>query len=134
MRIKNNPRVFLSEDRRNPCINAGAKYNGETTTKYNDLQDEGVLVMVDLRAAIAVEDYCDDIETVRTVFNIVGFQKVLCGVGHFLLFVGCYKCFGGGEVFICATFYFDKNNSAAVINHNEVDFAGFAGEILCEGM
>jgi len=29
--------------------------------------------MVDLPAAIAVENYCDDVETVGAIINIVGF-------------------------------------------------------------
>ena len=99
-----------------------------------NLQNEGVLVVVNLFAAFGGKDYCYYIEAVRAVVDIMGSQEILCGVIQFLLLIAGYKGLGRSEVLVRAALDLDKDNRTVAIDHNQIDFTELAGKIAGQGM
>lgn len=77
--------------------------------------------------------YRNDIEAKRAVLYIVGCEKKACGPKQSGFFGGRDDGFSRCEVFIGPRFYLDENDRAVGVNHNQIDFAGFAGEVAGEG-
>jgi len=84
------------------------------------------------RAGLA-EHYCNDIKTIRAVLYIVGCKKIACSPKQSGFFSGRDDGLSRPEIFIGPRFHLDKDDRAIAIGHNEVDFAGFAGEVASEG-
>ena len=78
------------------------------------------------------EDYRDDIEAEGSVVYVVGCEEIAGGPEGFGFFGGGDNRLGRCEAFIGSGFYFDKDNTSIGIDHNQVDFAGFAGEVAGE--
>ncbi len=78
------------------------------------------------------KDYGDDVEAKGSVLDVVGGEKVAGGPGQSCFLWGCDDGLGGCEAFIGSGFYLDKNERAIGVDHNKVDFTGFAGEVAGE--
>ena len=88
-----------------------------------------VLVMCYLLGPVFAKDYGKNIESERSILYIVGRKKITGGPEESIFLCRCYNRFGRGKGFIGSGLYLDKNNRAVGIDHNEVDFTGFAGEV-----
>ena len=77
--------------------------------------------------------YRNDIKTKRAVLYVVGCEKITGGSGQSGLLGGGDGRLGGLESFGGFGSYLDKDDRAVAINHNQIDFAGFAGEVAGEG-
>jgi len=78
------------------------------------------------------EDYCNNIEAEGSVLDVVSCQKVAGGSCQFGFFGSGDDGFGGREAFIGSGLYLNKDNRAIGVDHNEVEFTGFAGEVAGE--
>ncbi|GAG53117.1 unnamed protein product [marine sediment metagenome] len=78
------------------------------------------------------EDYGNNVEAEGSVLDIVGGEKVAGGPGQSCFLWGCDDGLGGCEAFVGPGFYLDKNHRAVGVDHNKVDFTGFAGEVAGE--
>ena len=78
------------------------------------------------------EDYGDDVEAKGSVVDFVGGEKVAGGPGQSCFLWGCDDGLGGCEGLTGPGFYLDKNNRAIGVDHNKVEFTGFAGEVAGE--
>lgn len=88
--------------------------------------------MVYLLSAGAAEYYCNNVKAVGAIFDVVASEEVACGFEYFVLLVSCNEGFCGSEGVICSCFYLNENNGSVLVDHNEVNFAGFAGVISCK--
>jgi len=75
------------------------------------------------------QDYCNNIEAIRSVFNVTGGKKITCGSGEFFLFGRCNRRFSSSKFFIGSGFDLDEDYRAVSIGGNKVNLTGFAGEI-----
>ncbi len=82
-----------------------------------------------LFAAGLAEYYRHDVEATRSGLYIVGSEKITGCFAEFGLFGLCDDRLGRLEEFIDSCFYLNKDDDALVVDHNEVDFAGLAGEV-----
>lgn len=82
--------------------------------------------MSDLHRAFLAQDYRNDIEAVRPIFNIMAGQKIATGAKQLFLFVTRYGVFDIGIGFVGSGFDFDKDDSAVIAGHDKIDLAGFA--------
>ncbi len=85
-----------------------------------------------LRAAGSVENYRNNIEAKGAIFYIVGCKKILSSPEQPGFFRMCDGRFGWSKDFIGSGSDLNKDHGAVGINHNQVDFAGLAGEVTCE--
>jgi hypothetical protein len=85
-----------------------------------------------LRAAGSVENYRNYIEAKGAVIYIVGCKKILSSPEQPGFFRMCDGRFGWSKGFIGSGSDLNKNQGAVGINHNQVDFAGLAGEVASE--
>jgi hypothetical protein len=88
--------------------------------------------MVYLRRSFFTKYNSYNIETKRPVNNIIGCQKIACGLNHPVLLGGRNDRFRLCEGFIRPGFDFDKNNIPAGSDHNKVDFTGPTGKVASE--
>jgi len=79
------------------------------------------------------EDYGDYIEAEGSVVDFVCGEKIASGSYKFSFLRGGDDRFGRSERFIGAGLDLNENDCAISVDHNAVDFAGFAGEVACEG-
>ena len=93
---------------------------------------KGILVVSYLFGAGLAEDYGDNVEAEGSVVDVVGGEKVAGGLGQSCFLWGCDDGLSGCEAFVGPGFYLDKNNRAIGVDHNKVDFTGFAGEVAGE--
>lgn len=85
-----------------------------------------------LLAAGLAEHYCNNVKAERSVLNVVCGKKITGGPEESVFFGGGEYRFGRGKGFIGSGLYLDKDYGAVGIDHNEVDFTGFAGEVSGE--
>jgi selenocysteine lyase/cysteine desulfurase len=88
--------------------------------------------MSDLCGAGLANNYYDNIKAIGAIFYIMGCEKILGGPGQFGFLGGCDGRFGRAKTFVSSGPYLDKNNTSIGLGHNEVNFAGFAGEVARE--
>jgi len=96
------------------------------------LWHEGVLVVLYFGGAFWGEDYGDDVESEGAVGYVVGGEEGLGGPEQFGFFGIGDRLFGWAEGLVGASSDLDKYDGRVGINHNEVDFAGDAGEVAGE--
>lgn len=89
--------------------------------------------MSDLWSAGLAEDNGDHVESERAVVDVMRCKKIMGGLESLFFFGGGDDGLGGTEGFVCSGFYLNKNDTAIGIDHNKVDFAGFAQEVAGEG-
>ena len=85
------------------------------------------------RAAGLAKHYRNDIETKRAVLYVVRCEKITGGSGQSGLLGGGDGRLGGLESFGGFGSYLDKDDRTIDIDHNQIDFAGLAGEVAGEG-
>jgi selenocysteine lyase/cysteine desulfurase len=78
------------------------------------------------------KDYCNNVEAKGAIFYIMGCEKILGGPGQSGFLGGCDGRLGRAKTFVGSGPYLDKNNASISLSHNEVNFAGFAGEVARE--
>lgn len=81
---------------------------------------------------VFAKDYGKNIESERSILYIIGSEKITGGPEESIFLCSCYNRFGRGKGFIGSGLYLDKNNRTVGIDHNEVDFTGFARVIAGE--
>lgn len=79
-----------------------------------------------LHGAFLAQDYRNDVEAVRPIFNIMAGQKIATGAKQLFLFIARYDVFDIGIGFVGSGFYFDKDDSTVIVYHDKIDLAGFA--------
>jgi hypothetical protein len=77
--------------------------------------------------------YCDNIKSQWTVLDIACCDKIFSSPIHPGFFAVSDNRFSGCEIFIGAGFDLNKNNGTIAVNHNQIEFAGFAEEISGKG-
>ena len=82
-----------------------------------------------LWSAGPAKHYGDDIKAKGPVFYIMSGEKIPCGPELFGSLGMCDGGFGRAKGLIGFGPDLDKDYGAIGVNHNEVDFAGFAGEV-----
>jgi hypothetical protein len=82
--------------------------------------------------AFFAQHYCYYVKTKGPVLDVVGSKKKACRPEHsgFLGFGD--SRLGRAEILTCSGLYFDKDKRPVTIDHNQVDFAGLAGEVASE--
>ena len=75
------------------------------------------------------EYYGNDIKAKGPAFYIVRGEKIPCGPEQSGSLGMCDGCFGRAKGLIGFGSDLDKDDGAISIDHNKVDFAGFAGEV-----
>jgi hypothetical protein len=85
-----------------------------------------------LRAAGWCQHYRNNIKAKGAVLDIVGCKKILSSPEQPGFFRMCDGRFGWPKSFIGSGFDLNKDNGAVGIDHNQVDFAGLAGEVASE--
>ncbi len=90
--------------------------------------------MFDLWRAFWGQNEGYDIEAVGAGVDVVGGEEVAGGFDQAGSFGVGYGGFGGCEIFAGAGFNLDEYEGSVGVDHNEVNFAGFAGEISCESL
>jgi hypothetical protein len=88
--------------------------------------------MFQFRSAFSAENYCNNIETKGTIFNIIGGEKIPSGSEQSLSLGVRNRRFGRPKRFIGPGPHLDECDGPIRGDHNEVDFTGFAGEIAGE--
>lgn len=83
--------------------------------------------------AFFAQDDCYHVEAARAFFYVIYGKKMACGPDHSGFFGFGDRRLGGAEIFVSPGLYLDKDKRAVFVYHNQVDFAGFAGEITSEG-
>ena len=78
------------------------------------------------------QNYRNNVEAKETVFYIVSCKKILGGPVQFGFFSRGNNRLGRGETIISSGFYFYKNDSSIASDHNQINFAGPAGEVSGE--
>ena len=78
------------------------------------------------------QHYRNNIKAKGAVFYIVGCKKILSGPEQSGFLGRCDGRFGWPKGFIGSGSDLDKDDGAVGINHNQVDFAGLAGEVASE--
>jgi hypothetical protein len=86
-----------------------------------------------LLGAFFAQDDCYYVEAAGAFFDIIYGKKMACGPDHSGFFGFGDRRLGGAEILVSPGLYLDKDKRAVFIYHNQVDFAGFAGEITSEG-
>ena len=71
----------------------------------------------------------NDIKAKRAVLYIVRGEKIACGPEQSGSLGLCDGCFGRAKGLIGFGSDLDKDDGAISIDHNKVEFAGFAGEV-----
>jgi len=77
--------------------------------------------------------YRNDIKTKGSVLYVVRCEKITGGSGQSGLLGGGDGRLGGLESFGSFGSCLDKDDRAIDIDHNQIDFAGLAGEVAGEG-
>ena len=85
-----------------------------------------------LCGAGSAEHYRNNIKTKGSVLYLVSCEKIACGPEQSGFFSWRDDGLSRPEIFIGPTFYLDEDNRAVAINHNQIDFAGLAGEVASE--
>lgn len=85
-----------------------------------------------LSGAGLAEDDGNDVEAEGSVADVVGRKKITGGPCEFCFFGSSDNGLGGCEGFIGPYLYLDKDERAIGVNHNDIDFACFAGEVSGE--
>jgi hypothetical protein len=85
-----------------------------------------------LLGPVFAQDYGNNVKTEGSVLDVVCGEKITGGPEESIFLCRCYNRFGRGKGFIGPGLYLDKNNRTIGIDHNEVDFTGFAGEVSGE--
>jgi hypothetical protein len=88
--------------------------------------------MVYFRRSFLTNHNSYNIETKRSVNNIVGRQKIACSLHHSVFLGGRNYRFCLCEGFIRPGLNFDENNIPLGSDHNKVDFTGLTGEVARE--
>ena len=83
-------------------------------------------------AAGSAENNGDDVKSIRAVVDFVGGQEIAGGPEGFGFFCGRDDGLRRLKRVIGSGFHFDEDDGAVAIGHNQVDFAGFAGEVSGE--
>ncbi len=104
----------------------------KTNPNKANLDGEGVFVMPDLCRAGLPQHYRDNIESAGPIFNFVGCEKIPGGFFHSGFFGESDGRLDGLEIFARPCFDLDEDNASIAIDHNKVELAGPAGEILGE--
>jgi hypothetical protein len=94
---------------------------------------EGVFVVFYFWSGGLAEDDGDYVEAKRAVVDIVCGQEEAGGSGVFVFLCGVDDGFGGLKTLVGPCFHLDKDNRAVCVDHDKIDFAGFAGEVSGEG-
>ena len=88
--------------------------------------------MCQLLASGFAKDYGNNVKAERSIVYIIGSEKITGSPEESIFLCSCYNRFGRGKSFIGPCLYLDKNYRAIGIDHNEVDFTGFTGEVSGE--
>jgi len=94
---------------------------------------EGVFVVFYFWFGVFVEDNRNDVEAKGAVFYIISCEEIAGGSEQSGFFGSGDGIFGGGEIGVGFCSYLDEYNRGVSIDHDQVEFAGFAGEVACEG-
>jgi len=86
-----------------------------------------------LYGAFLAEDYCNHVEAKRAVLNVVGCKKIAGGLEQSGFLGRRDGGFNRAESFVRLGSDLDKYDGAVGSYHNQVDFAGLAGEVAREG-
>lgn len=78
------------------------------------------------------QHYCNHVETKGAVLNIMGCEKIAGGPEHSDFLDRGDGRLGWAKTFVRPGLYLDKDNTTVGIDHNQVDFAGLAGEVASE--
>ncbi len=97
------------------------------------LWHKSVFVISYLWGAFWRQDYCNNIKTKRPVINIVRCKKIAGGPYQSGFLGECDGRLGRAESFVRPGSDLDKDDGPVGIDHNQVDFAGLAGEVAGEG-
>lgn len=97
------------------------------------LWHEGVLVMSDFGRTFFSQHDCNHVESVRTIFYLMGGQKIPGRTSHPCLFGPSDGRFGRAEIFACPGFDLNKDQCAVAIDHDQIDFTCLAEKISREG-
>jgi len=88
--------------------------------------------MSDLCGTGLANNYCNNIKAKRSIFYIMGCEKIPSSAGQLVSLGGCNNLLGRTETFVSSGLHLDKDNASIGVGHNEVNFAGLAGEVACE--
>lgn len=88
------------------------------------LRHEGVFVVIYFWAGGFVEDNRNNIEAIRAVVDIICCEKIACGAEQPGFLGGCDRIFGGSEIGVGFCSYFDEDNRAIGVDHDEVELSG----------
>ena len=85
-----------------------------------------------LRGAFFAQYDCHHVEAIRAVLDLVGGKKVTCRPEHSGFFGFGDSRLGRAEILIRPGLDLDKDKRPVAIDHNQVNFAGLAGEVASE--
>jgi len=85
-----------------------------------------------LFGAFFAQHDCYNVEATGTVLDVVGGKKVACRSEHSVFFGFGDGRLGRAEILIRPGLHFDKDKRPVAVDHNQIDFAGLAGEIASE--
>jgi hypothetical protein len=85
-----------------------------------------------LRGSFLAQHYRNNIEAAGPVLYFTGCEEITGSYFEFIFFIESDNRFDGFEIFAGPGFYLDENDGAIGIDHDEVDFAGFTGEVAGE--
>jgi hypothetical protein len=104
-----------------------------TKYKITGLRHKSVFIMSYLLGAFFVQDDCYYVEAKGPVLDVVDGKKIACRPEHSGFFGFSNGRLGRTEILVRPGLDFDKDECPVSVNHNQVDFARFAGEIASEG-
>jgi len=96
------------------------------------LRHKSVFIMSYLLRAFFAEHNCYYVKTKRPVLDIVGGKKVACRPEHSGFFGFGDSRLGWAEILVRPGLYLDKDKRPVAVDHNQVNFAGLAGEVASE--
>ncbi len=85
-----------------------------------------------LRGDFFAQYDCHYVEAISAVLDVVGGKKVACRPEHSGFFGFGDGRLGRAEILIRPCLYLDKDKRPVAIDHNQIDFAGLAGEVASE--
>jgi hypothetical protein len=85
-----------------------------------------------LLGAFFTQHDCHHIEATRAVLDVVGGKKVACCSVHSGFFGFGNGRLGRAEILVCPGLNLDKDKRPIAVDHNQVNFTCFAGEVASE--
>jgi len=100
--------------------------------EISSLRHKSIFVMSYLWAAFFTQHDCHHIEAAGAILDIVGGKKIAGRPEHSGFFGFGDGRLGRAEILVCPGLYLDKDKRTVAIDHNQIDFAGLAGEVASE--